>query len=82
MDGYKYGDEKRNMGSCRLLARKPVMREFIMKALGYHGRDIRCDTVPDPKIEDGRDAIIKVTARASEAPTFTSPPTSARAQPL
>ena len=36
-----------------------------MKALVYHGRgDIRCETVPDPKIEDGRDAIIKVTACA------------------
>jgi threonine dehydrogenase-like Zn-dependent dehydrogenase len=39
--------------------------EFVMKALVYHGRgDIRCDEVPDPKIEDGRDAIIKVTACA------------------
>jgi hypothetical protein len=39
--------------------------EVMMKALVYHGRgDIRCDTVPDPKIEDGRDAIIKVTACA------------------
>jgi threonine dehydrogenase-like Zn-dependent dehydrogenase len=37
----------------------------MMKALVYHGRgDIRCDTVPDPKIEEGRDAIIKVTACA------------------
>src|SRR5436309_3576972 len=36
-----------------------------MKALAWHGKgDIRCDTVPDPKIEDGRDAIIKVTAAA------------------
>jgi threonine dehydrogenase-like Zn-dependent dehydrogenase len=36
-----------------------------MKALVYHGRgDIRCDEVPDPKIEDGRDAILKVTACA------------------
>jgi len=36
-----------------------------MKALCYHGtHDIRCDTVPDPEIEDGRDAIIKVTACA------------------
>lgn len=36
-----------------------------MKALVYHGRgDIRCESVPDPKIEDGRDAIIKVTACA------------------
>jgi threonine dehydrogenase-like Zn-dependent dehydrogenase len=34
-----------------------------MKALAWHGKR-RCDTVPDPKIEDGRDAIIKVTACA------------------
>ena len=26
--------------------------------------DIRCDTVPDPEIEDGRDAIVKVTSCA------------------
>ena len=33
-----------------------------MKALCWHGKkDIRCDTVPDPQIEDPRDAIIKVT---------------------
>ena len=36
-----------------------------MKALTWHGKgDIRCDSVPDPKILDGRDAIIKVTACA------------------
>ena len=36
-----------------------------MKALVWHGtQDIRCDTVPDPKIEDDRDAIIRVTACA------------------
>src|SRR5882724_10492167 len=36
-----------------------------MKALTWHGKgDIRCDTVPDPRIQDGRDAIIKVTACA------------------
>jgi threonine dehydrogenase-like Zn-dependent dehydrogenase len=36
-----------------------------MKALTWHGQhDIRCETVPDPTIEDGRDAIIKVTACA------------------
>jgi threonine dehydrogenase-like Zn-dependent dehydrogenase len=41
------------------------MLESVMKALVYHGRnDVRCDEVPDPKIEDGRDAIIKVTACA------------------
>ncbi|MGU3463660.1 zinc-dependent alcohol dehydrogenase [Methylobacterium sp. C33D] len=36
-----------------------------MRALVWHGtEDIRCDTVPDPKIENDRDAIIKVTACA------------------
>ena len=36
-----------------------------MKALTWHGKgDIRCDTVPDPKIEHPRDAIIKMTACA------------------
>ncbi|MBV9076624.1 MAG: glutathione-dependent formaldehyde dehydrogenase [Methylobacteriaceae bacterium] len=36
-----------------------------MKALVWHGTaDVRCDSVPDPEIEDGRDAIIKVTSCA------------------
>ncbi len=36
-----------------------------MKALTWHGKhDIRCESVPDPKIEEPRDAIIKVTACA------------------
>jgi threonine dehydrogenase-like Zn-dependent dehydrogenase len=36
-----------------------------MRALCWHGKqDIRCDTVPDPKIEHPRDAIIKMTACA------------------
>src|ERR1700730_4996857 len=36
-----------------------------MKALTFHGKgDIRCDSVPDPKIEYGRDAIMKVTSCA------------------
>ena len=36
-----------------------------MRALCWHGKgDIRCDTVPDPVIEDGRDAIVKVSACA------------------
>ena len=34
-----------------------------MKALCWHGTgDVRVDTVPDPKIEDPRDAIVKITA--------------------
>ena len=36
-----------------------------MKALTWHGKgDIRCESVPDPTIQHGRDAIIKVTACA------------------
>lgn len=36
-----------------------------MKALVWHGKsDVRCDTIADPKIEHGRDAIIKVTSCA------------------
>jgi len=36
-----------------------------MRALTWHGKeDIRCDTVPDPTIQEGRDAIIKVDACA------------------
>jgi threonine dehydrogenase-like Zn-dependent dehydrogenase len=36
-----------------------------MRALCWHGKkDIRCDTVPDPQIEEPRDAIVKVTSCA------------------
>jgi threonine dehydrogenase-like Zn-dependent dehydrogenase len=36
-----------------------------MKALTWHGKgDMRCESVPDPRIEHPRDAIIKVTACA------------------
>lgn len=36
-----------------------------MRALRWHGKhDIRCDTVPDPRIEHGRDAIVKVSTCA------------------
>jgi threonine dehydrogenase-like Zn-dependent dehydrogenase len=34
-----------------------------MRALTYHGtRDVRVDEVPDPKIEEPTDAIIRVTS--------------------
>ena len=34
-----------------------------MKAICWHGKsDVRVDTVPDPKIEDPRDAIIRITS--------------------
>jgi threonine dehydrogenase-like Zn-dependent dehydrogenase len=36
-----------------------------MRALCWHGKkDIRCDNVPDPRIEEPRDAIVKVTSCA------------------
>ena len=36
-----------------------------MRALCYHGKnDVRIDTVPDPKIEDPRDIVLKVSACA------------------
>ena len=44
-----------------------------MRALTWHGKaDIRCESVPDPKIEHPRDAIIEVTAAPSAAPICTS----------
>jgi threonine dehydrogenase-like Zn-dependent dehydrogenase len=37
----------------------------MMKALCWHGTgDVRIDTVPDPKIIESRDAIVKITATA------------------
>ncbi|MGZ4349281.1 MAG: alcohol dehydrogenase catalytic domain-containing protein, partial [Solirubrobacteraceae bacterium] len=34
-----------------------------MKAVTFHGkRDVRVDTVPDPRIEEPTDAIVKITA--------------------
>jgi threonine dehydrogenase-like Zn-dependent dehydrogenase len=36
-----------------------------MKALCWHGKkDVRYDSVPDPRIEDPRDVIVKVTSCA------------------
>jgi threonine dehydrogenase-like Zn-dependent dehydrogenase len=36
-----------------------------MRALCWHGKhDVRCDTVPDPIIEEPRDAIVRVTSCA------------------
>lgn len=40
-------------------------KDVNMKALTWHGKsDIRCESVPDPRIEHSRDAIIRVTACA------------------
>ena len=36
-----------------------------MKAATYHGtRDIRVETVPDPKIQDPNDVIVRITKSA------------------
>ena len=36
-----------------------------MRALVWHGpQKVTCDEVPDPRIEHGRDAIVKVTSCA------------------
>ena len=36
-----------------------------MKALVYHGPgDIRCETVPDPRPEDGRSAVVRIERTA------------------
>ena len=38
---------------------------YQVRALVWHGKsDVRCDNVPDPKIEDSRDAIIEITTTA------------------
>jgi threonine dehydrogenase-like Zn-dependent dehydrogenase len=42
-----------------------ISEETIMHALCWHGKgDVRVDTVPDPKIQHPRDAVIKITACA------------------
>ncbi len=43
----------------------PDWKEATMKALTWHGKsDMRYETVPDPQIEDAKDAIIQVTSCA------------------
>src|SRR5689334_14552163 len=55
----------RNRVSLRNLSHHIGRKDVGMRALTWHGKnDIRCDTIPDSKIEHGRDAIIKVTACA------------------
>src|ERR1700722_15887484 len=50
---------------CRCRFPSQIRKAHLMKALCWHGtNDIRCDNVPDPKIEDSRDVIIKVTSCA------------------
>jgi threonine dehydrogenase-like Zn-dependent dehydrogenase len=49
----------------RLRIRALDVGERDMRALTWHGKgNMRCETVPDPRIEHPRDAIIKVTACA------------------
>jgi threonine dehydrogenase-like Zn-dependent dehydrogenase len=36
-----------------------------MKAIVWHGTgDVRCETVPDPRIEDPKDAVVRITSTA------------------
>jgi hypothetical protein len=63
--GGEFSPGPNGYGSCTLTCRIANIGERHMKALAWHGKgDIRCDEVPDPKIEHPRDAIIKVTACA------------------
>src|SRR5580698_11473256 len=49
-----------NRCACR-----PLIWRSNMRALCWHGKgDVRVDTVPDPRIQHPRDAIIKITACA------------------
>jgi hypothetical protein len=50
------------LASWRFSTRK---RSILTRALCWHGKgDVRVDTVPDPKIQNPRDALIKITACA------------------
>ena len=50
---------------CDLAGWRVHSEEIIMRALCWHGKgDVRVDTVPDPKIQHPRDAVIKITACA------------------
>src|ERR1700712_4983691 len=63
----RHAPADRQCGPMRHLAchSNPSLQEIFMKALCWHGKkDMRYDTVPDPKIEAPRDAIIKMTSCA------------------
>src|SRR5512137_2578453 len=68
-------DLPRSAGPCRPLAQgtgrvprcspSDTRGGRFMRALAWHGKeDIRCESVPDPRIEHPRDAIIRVTSCA------------------
>lgn len=43
----------------------PISEMYLMRVLCWHGKgDVRVDTVPDPKIEHPRDAVVEITACA------------------
>src|ERR1700753_1369466 len=53
------------MAPGKFVSAESNFREGGMKALTWNGKkDLTCESVPDPKIEQDRDAIIKVTACA------------------
>jgi hypothetical protein len=52
-------------GAVRFVTGPSFELETNMRALCWHGTgDVRVDTVPDPRIEHPRDAIIRITACA------------------
>src|ERR1700750_265420 len=65
---WRVGDAHRRTRPCAHGRRvgmrpRPERERSDMKALTWHGRrDVRVDTVPDPKIEQPTDAIIRVTS--------------------
>lgn len=53
-----------SQAGCRRL-RTSARLEAHVKAVTWHGkRDVRVDTVPDPKIEQSTDAIVRITSTA------------------
>src|SRR5256885_12729735 len=64
---YSGTQEPRNSGTRSALSAQhsALVREWAMKALCWYGKnDVRVETVPEPKILNPRDAIIKTTLSA------------------
>ena len=50
---------------CKRPVPNLIQNLSVKRENSWHGKhDIRCESVPDPRIEDSRDAIIRVTACA------------------
>jgi threonine dehydrogenase-like Zn-dependent dehydrogenase len=59
------GGREHKSGAAGSLATNKARKTHTMRALCWHGKgDVWVETVPDPKIQHPRDAIIKITACA------------------